>query len=272
MLPTCSHSSGKYITTLATTTAISSTIWMVRGVPPRMYPTLKSCSSSPATADETHTTAATPSTATTPLVPETPSDTISSAAITSVESVKPGNRIVRRADHAHQVARRPWRRRSRRSASPAPPRSRRRSCPTDRCRARTSAGRSRRSAPKTVFELMYRSVRPTVFRLPAPRPSVRKTPWPGRRSGSCACGTACSRCPPSCRPPRSAARCSATRRSPGRASPRRARRPAGYVCNCGPRKEDQQRNQQSPGDHAAREVQRRQLRSDDVAHADDRPG
>src|SRR5690349_6264229 len=62
---------------------------MERGVPPRMYPTLKSCSSSPATADETHTTAATPSTATTPLIPETPSETISSAAITSVESVNP---------------------------------------------------------------------------------------------------------------------------------------------------------------------------------------
>src|SRR5579864_6415091 len=54
-----------------------------------MYPTLKSCSSSPATADETHTTAATPSTATTPLIPATPIDTISSAAITSVESVSP---------------------------------------------------------------------------------------------------------------------------------------------------------------------------------------
>src|SRR5438094_9418825 len=53
MLPTCSQSSGKYITMLATTTAISSTIWMERGVPPRMYPTLKSCNSSPATAEET---------------------------------------------------------------------------------------------------------------------------------------------------------------------------------------------------------------------------
>src|SRR3954469_16277561 len=62
---------------------------MLRGVPPMMYPTLKSCSSSPATALETHTTAATPSTAITPLLPDTPSDTISSAAIISVESVSP---------------------------------------------------------------------------------------------------------------------------------------------------------------------------------------
>ena len=36
MLPWCSTSSGKYMTALATTTAISSTIWMLRGVPPRM--------------------------------------------------------------------------------------------------------------------------------------------------------------------------------------------------------------------------------------------
>ena len=50
---------------------------------------MKSCSSSPATADDTQTTAATPSTAITPLVPETPSDTISSAAMISVESVRP---------------------------------------------------------------------------------------------------------------------------------------------------------------------------------------
>src|SRR5579864_566888 len=59
------------------------------GVPPRMYPTLKSCSSSPATDEETQTTAATPSTAATPERPETPSDTISSAAINKVESVMP---------------------------------------------------------------------------------------------------------------------------------------------------------------------------------------
>src|SRR5271169_333957 len=62
---------------------------MLRGVPPRMYPTLKSCSSSPATADDTQTTAATPSTATTPAEPDTPLETISRAAITRVESVKP---------------------------------------------------------------------------------------------------------------------------------------------------------------------------------------
>src|SRR5690348_10036917 len=54
-----------------------------------MCPTFKSCSISPATADDTQTTAATPSTAATPPVPETPSATISSAAITSVHSVSP---------------------------------------------------------------------------------------------------------------------------------------------------------------------------------------
>src|SRR5579864_3343412 len=59
------------------------------GVPPRMYPTLKSCSSSPATDDETQTTAATPNTAATPDFPETPSETMSSAAINKVESVIP---------------------------------------------------------------------------------------------------------------------------------------------------------------------------------------
>ncbi len=50
---------------------------------------MKSCSISPATAEETQTTAATPSTAATPPVPETPSATISSAAITRVQSVSP---------------------------------------------------------------------------------------------------------------------------------------------------------------------------------------
>ena len=37
--------------------------------------------------------------------PGTPSATISSAAMITVESVRPGNRIIRRSDHAHQVAR-----------------------------------------------------------------------------------------------------------------------------------------------------------------------
>src|SRR4029077_12225924 len=50
---------------------------------------LKSCKSSPATADETQTTAATPRTAATPGPPDTPSATIRSAAISSVDSVKP---------------------------------------------------------------------------------------------------------------------------------------------------------------------------------------
>src|ERR1035438_3206722 len=54
-----------------------------------MYPTLKSCKSSPATAEETQATAATPSTTATPPGPETPSDTINSAAIIRVVSVNP---------------------------------------------------------------------------------------------------------------------------------------------------------------------------------------
>src|SRR5215475_8081174 len=54
-----------------------------------MYPTLKSCKSSPATAEETQTTAATPSTVATPAPPDTPSATMSKAAIKSVERVKP---------------------------------------------------------------------------------------------------------------------------------------------------------------------------------------
>src|SRR6185369_3591767 len=59
------------------------------GVPPSMYPALKSCSNSPATEDETHTTAATPKTVATPLLPETPRATISRPAISKVEIVMP---------------------------------------------------------------------------------------------------------------------------------------------------------------------------------------
>ena len=66
-----------------------SPICILEGVPPRMCPTFRSCSISPATAEETQTTAATPSTAATPPVPETPRATISSAATTSVQSVSP---------------------------------------------------------------------------------------------------------------------------------------------------------------------------------------
>src|SRR5580698_3134578 len=62
---------------------------MLRGVPPMMYPTLKSCNNSPATALETQTTAATPNTAITPPVPDTPSATFRSAAMITVESVSP---------------------------------------------------------------------------------------------------------------------------------------------------------------------------------------
>src|SRR4029077_20589514 len=53
------------------------------------WPTLRSCSISPATAEDTQTTAATPSTAATPLMPDTPIATINSAAMISVQSVSP---------------------------------------------------------------------------------------------------------------------------------------------------------------------------------------
>src|SRR5208337_1039033 len=66
-----------------------SPICILEGVPPRMYPTFRSCNISPATADETQTMAATPSTAATPPVPETPRATIRRAAITRVQRVSP---------------------------------------------------------------------------------------------------------------------------------------------------------------------------------------
>ena len=54
-----------------------------------MCPAFRSCSISPATAEETQTTAATPRTAAIPALPRKPSAIISSAATTRVQSVKP---------------------------------------------------------------------------------------------------------------------------------------------------------------------------------------
>ncbi len=54
-----------------------------------MCPTFRSWSISPATAEETQTTAATASTAEMPLVPRSPMATISRAAMTSVHRVRP---------------------------------------------------------------------------------------------------------------------------------------------------------------------------------------
>ena len=54
-----------------------------------MCPTFRSWSISPATAEETHTTAATPRTAATPWIPLTPMMTIVSAAMTVAASVRP---------------------------------------------------------------------------------------------------------------------------------------------------------------------------------------
>src|SRR5438309_1700413 len=81
--------SGKKSTREATMIPSRSPICILEGVPPRMCPTLRSCSISPATADDTQITAATPNTAATPPVPETPSATINRAAMTSVQSVSP---------------------------------------------------------------------------------------------------------------------------------------------------------------------------------------
>src|SRR5882762_1855774 len=103
MLASCSSISGKYITRLATTTAISSASWILAGVPPRMYPTLKSCSSSPATEDETQTTAATPKTAATPDGPETPRETMRSAAMSNVDKVRPETGLLEEPMNPHKL-------------------------------------------------------------------------------------------------------------------------------------------------------------------------
>ena len=78
---------------------------MYAGVPPRMWPTFRSCSISPATAEETHTTAATPSTAATPRLPDTPMRNHQQRGDDQGRERQAGDRVVRRADHAHQVAR-----------------------------------------------------------------------------------------------------------------------------------------------------------------------
>ena len=60
------------------------------GVPPRMWPTLRSCSISPATADETQTTAATPSTAAMPQhAAQRPSPPSAARRSPAVDSVRP---------------------------------------------------------------------------------------------------------------------------------------------------------------------------------------
>ena len=64
-------------------------ICILYGVPPRMCPTLRSCSISPATAAETQPTAATPSTAATPAAPFAPTITMVRAATMVVARVSP---------------------------------------------------------------------------------------------------------------------------------------------------------------------------------------
>ena len=77
------------MTAEASATPKRSPTCIFQGVPPRMCPTFRSCSISPATAAATQMTAATPRTAATPGIPETPRITMSSAAMISVEIVSP---------------------------------------------------------------------------------------------------------------------------------------------------------------------------------------
>ena len=83
---------------------IKSPISIFAGVPPRMCPTLRSCSISPATADETQTTAATPNTAATPPVPETPNRDHQKRRNHQGAERQSRHGIVRRTNHAHQVS------------------------------------------------------------------------------------------------------------------------------------------------------------------------
>src|SRR5215469_2277369 len=73
------------------------------GVPPRMYPTLKSCSSSPATDEDTQTTAATPKTTATPCCPEAPRATMSRPAINRVERVRPETGLLEEPITPHKL-------------------------------------------------------------------------------------------------------------------------------------------------------------------------
>jgi len=70
-----------------------SPICILEGVPPRMCPTFRSCNISPATADETHTTAVLQVRQRLRQFQKRQRDH-SSAAITSVQSVESGNGIV----------------------------------------------------------------------------------------------------------------------------------------------------------------------------------
>ena len=76
-----------------------------QGVPPRMCPTLRSCSISPATAAETQPTAATPSAAMMPFGPAMPASTIVSAAMIVVASVRPEIGLLDEPMMPDQVAR-----------------------------------------------------------------------------------------------------------------------------------------------------------------------
>jgi len=81
--------SGMNMTPAERITPKKSPTCIFHGVPPRMWPTFKSCSISPATAAATQITAATPSTAATPGSPLTPNATMSNAATMSVDRVRP---------------------------------------------------------------------------------------------------------------------------------------------------------------------------------------
>ena len=76
-------------TMAAMVTPISSPICIFQGVPPRMWPTFRSCSMSPAMPHAQQTTPATASTPRMPLEPVTPIPTMTMAAMSRVLSVRP---------------------------------------------------------------------------------------------------------------------------------------------------------------------------------------
>ena len=87
--PALRMNSGIHMTSAETMTPIRSPTCMRHGVPPRMCPTFRSCSISPATAAATQMTPATARVAVTPGIPLAPRMTISTAATTRVERVRP---------------------------------------------------------------------------------------------------------------------------------------------------------------------------------------
>ncbi len=99
-------------TSAAATTPISSPTCIFHGVPPSTWPTFRSCIMSPAIRRLQQTTAATPSTPAMPPVPEIPNDDHQQRGDDQGREGQARDRVVRAADQADEVARRPRRRRS----------------------------------------------------------------------------------------------------------------------------------------------------------------